>query len=856
MTIHRIIQGDTKKGLKSLPEKCVQLTVTSPPYFGLRKYLGDDVPGKEYEIGLEETPEQYIKNLVEVFREVRRVTRDDGILYLNLGDSYAGSGKGPTGKNGIQSAEKRMGFDKSDTNRGSHKYNLLGGKIPQGLKSKDLMGIPWKVAFALQTNGARSPETIIEIDKIRSALLSDFNCWAEVPKHTREAIEDLDNEWEHAHQGAWYFRSAMPWIKRNCLSGGTWLYVKSQKGVMPMTVKDLSRLDPESTQLWDGEKWNQVMETFEREIDSRDELYEIELQSGEKIGCTEDHKWPTVRGLIQTKDLIKGDVLKTCTLPDTNVYAAGLPSPDIGWLCGLYLSEGHKSGDSIIFSGNVAETESRYARLSEIISDYQGTIFTTKEIGNGQKVCVSGKVLFGIIDQYIFGKTSKTKHLTRKAWSRDNSFLDALLKGYLQGDGHWDKENSRWRLGFTNNEQLVIDLRVICARLGYSISLRRSYMTAEKGGEKFASWRGEIRMERKVASTIPGTFRPSERTEIVRIGRSRARKVWDIVLKDEPHLYSLASGVLTHNCMPESTTDRPASAIEYVFLMTKSHRYYYDAEAIRCPSSESYRNDPRPAGTLRQRVNKKSKYPDKGQFKKVDWAADKLHNGKTGHFHEKEKMAALGTNIPGHSGILKADGTPICDGLTRSYRNSDPFFESWQGLYSEAENPLAFIINPQARPELHFASFPNLLAETCIKAGTSEYGCCPKCGTPWQRIVEKNPNPSKWAHDENDRGVPKSMGGNKQSSKSLHRNGNNCQMPRGKTTGWQSNCKCKESERIPCTVLDPFMGRGTVAIVARDLGRSSIGCELNPDYIEIIKQQLQSNSCLDTGTIEYIFTKV
>lgn len=519
MTTHRIIQGDTKKGLKSLPEKCIQLTVTSPPYFGLRKYLDDDVPGKEYEIGLEETPEQYIKNLVEVFREVWRVTRDDGVLYLNLGDSYAGSGKGPTGKNGIQSAEKRMGFDKSDSNRGSHKYNLLGGKIPEGLKSKDLMGIPWKVAFALQTDGARSPETIIEIDKIRSALLSDFDCWAEVPKHTREAIEDLDNEWEHAHHGAWYFRSAMPWIKRSC--------------------------------------------------------------------------------------------------------------------------------------------------------------------------------------------------------------------------------------------------------------------------------------------------------------------------------------------MPESITDRPASAIEYVFLMTKSPRYYYDAEAIRCPSSESYRNDPRPAGMLRQRINKKSKYPDSGQFKKVDWAADKLHNGKTGHFHEKEKMAALGTNVLGHSGNLKG-----CDGNTRSYRNSDPFFESWQGLYSEADDPLAFIINPQARPELHFASFPNLLAETCIKAGTSEYGCCPKCGMPWQRIIEKNPNPSKWAHDENDRGVPKSMGGNKQSSKSLHRNGNNCQVPRGKTTGWQPGCKCEESERIPCTVLDPFMGRGTVAIVARDLGRSSIGCELNPDYIEIIKQQLQSNSCLDTGTVEYIFTKV
>ena len=271
--------------------------------------------------------------------------------------------------------------------------------------------------------------------------------------------------------------------------------------------------------------------------------------------------------------------------------------------------------------------------------------------------------------------------------------------------------------------------------------------------------------------------------------------------------------------MPESTTDRPTSAIEYVFLMAKSAKYYYDGEAIRVPATES----------TKERAN-------------YGW-------------HGKMVFDDNGHETRSQPDPIDKVGDRWCP-PTRNYRNSDPFFESWQGLYSEAENPLAFIINPQARPELHFASFPNLLAETCIKAGTSEYGCCPKCGTPWQRIVEKNPNPSKWAHDENDRGVPKSMGGNKQSSKSLHRNGNNCQMPRGKTTGWQSNCKCKESERIPCTVLDPFMGRGTVAIVARGLGRSSIGCELNPDYIEIIKQQLQSNSCLDTGTVEYIFTKV
>ena len=74
--------------------------------------------------------------------------------------------------------------------------------------------------------------------------------------------------------------------------------------------------------------------------------------------------------------------------------------------------------------------------------------------------------------------------------------------------------------------------------------------------------------------------------------------------------------------------------------------------------------------------------------------------------------------------------------------------------------------------------------------------------------------------------------------------------------GWQPGCKCGEKERSPCLVLDPFMGSGTVAVVARELNRSSVGCELNPEYIKIIKKRLQSDSCLDTGTVKYRFEEV
>jgi hypothetical protein len=308
---------------------------------------------------------------------------------------------------------------------------------------------------------------------------------------------------------------------------------------------------------------------------------------------------------------------------------------------------------------------------------------------------------------------------------------------------------------------------------------------------------------------------------------------------------------IKRNCMPESTTDRPTSAIEYVFLMTKSAKYFYDADAIRCPSSDSYQNDLRPAGVLRQRVNKKSKYPDAGQFKKQDQTGNPTYTGFNGRYKNwkqsdcSPEVSGGSKNLKGHSGNLKADGTPFVDDATRNYRNSDPFFESWQGLYQEGGEPLALIVNPQARPEIHFATFPDLLAETFIKAGTSEYGCCPKCGAPYQRIVEASGGTigESW-HPHADDEITGQIGG--MPTKGYKR----------EFKGWKPGCTCNAGDPVPCLVLDPFMGSGTVAVVARDLNRSSVGCELNPEYIKIIKQRLQAGSCLDTGVVSYHFEKV
>jgi DNA modification methylase len=131
----RLLQGDALTILRGLPSGSVRCCVTSPPYWGLRDY------GVAGQIGLEATPDEYAARLVALFAEVRRVLTDDGTLWLNLGDSYANDGKwgGSSGGKHAAALHGKTGIGRS--------------KVSTGLKPKDLVGIPWRVAFALQADG-------------------------------------------------------------------------------------------------------------------------------------------------------------------------------------------------------------------------------------------------------------------------------------------------------------------------------------------------------------------------------------------------------------------------------------------------------------------------------------------------------------------------------------------------------------------------------------------------------------------------------------------------------------------------------------------------------------------------------
>ncbi len=242
------------------------------------------------------------------------------------------------------------------------------------------------------------------------------------------------------------------------------------------------------------------------------------------------------------------------------------------------------------------------------------------------------------------------------------------------------------------------------------------------------------------------------------------------------------------NPMPESVKDRCTKAHEYIFLLTKSPRYYFDAEAIKEANSE---------GSI-----ERFGITDEGQTR--TW----------------------NTNSNKRDG--RGDGTKSSEG----FRVHVPLGRNKRSVWEIATSPF---------PEAHFATFPPELPELCIKAGTSEKGCCGKCGKPWERKTEVNylspivaSEPKDWVG---------TGPGRRPAREAVTRMGDGKDV---KTIGWSLPCKCYPGSEIlnavPCTVLDPFFGAGTTGLVADRLQRNCIGIELNPEYAAIAKRRIYGDA--------------
>ena len=275
---------------------------------------------------------------------------------------------------------------------------------------------------------------------------------------------------------------------------------------------------------------------------------------------------------------------------------------------------------------------------------------------------------------------------------------------------------------------------------------------------------------------------------------------WRVAFALQADGWYLRQDIIWHkpNPMPESVTDRCTKAHEYIFLLTKQPRYFYDAEAIKEPVT----------GQSHARAAKGYKHAFASQFK----------GSPTDSRHQNGKV------IPG----VGPETAPAGSGI----RANDSFSAAVVDLVSNRNKRSVWTVATAPYSEAHFATFPPDLIKPCIMAGTSARGCCPTCGAPWERILKKVDGENESHHGSDFRNGKKAITAN-----AMHSVGQNDRYAGTKTIGWQPTCQCERKEPVPCTVLDPFFGSGTTGMVSIELGRRCIGIELNPDYIKLAEQR-------------------
>jgi DNA modification methylase len=317
---------------------------------------------------------------------------------------------------------------------------------------------------------------------------------------------------------------------------------------------------------------------------------------------------------------------------------------------------------------------------------------------------------------------------------------------------------------------------------------------------------------------------------------------WRLALALQADGWFLRCDIIWHktNPMPESVYDRPTKAHEYVFLLAKSERYFFDAEAIKEPVS----------GTANARgngVNPKERVPagwdtregnhDEliGRYKKPGKNSRIYVERDPTHINKGEKRDADG---------LKPHGRFGREPGWRS-RQNESFSAAVAGLVATRNNRSVWTMSTAPFRGAHFATFPTALVRPCILAGTSERGCCAGCGVPWKRIIKKGKADREWQRvsggnkdGEYHGTATKDYGSAKAQNASAVKARILAGMCERKTIGWAADCNCELfTEPIPCTVLDPFAGSGTTGQVALELGRRAILIELNADYIGLIKKR-------------------
>jgi len=311
------------------------------------------------------------------------------------------------------------------------------------------------------------------------------------------------------------------------------------------------------------------------------------------------------------------------------------------------------------------------------------------------------------------------------------------------------------------------------------LNLGDSYVGAMSQHRESGSFGESSCISKKTQGGIPQTGRV-ERNRAMREGGLKPKDLvgipWRVAFALQADGWYLRQDIIWHkpNPMPESVTDRCTKAHEYIFLLSKSARYYYDAEAV--------------------------------------------------------KEAALSDEQP----RLRPNGMSVVDGKLAGRQPNC-------GVAATRNRRSVWTVATKPFSGSHFATFPPDLIQPCILAGTSERGCCPKCGKPWERVVEREREFTRPIDDD-----PKYAEDFKTTARTKSGLVGRPIVTKSETTGWRPGCECNEMgcgstddpayypyNPIPCTVLDPFNGACTTGYVAKQLGKKYIGIDLNKEYLDL-----------------------
>lgn len=309
--------------------------------------------------------------------------------------------------------------------------------------------------------------------------------------------------------------------------------------------------------------------------------------------------------------------------------------------------------------------------------------------------------------------------------------------------------------------------------------------------------------------------------------------------------------------MPESVTDRPTSAHEHVFLLAKSgeptfwlHRDGKGARPAPAPDYRWINGDAAGAETAHEppgwTEEPSAVDPERKRWRRVNLWRGQAYFYDAGAIKEAAEMKPQRRLTPRQH--YQAPGMPPQHRQGSRYARGESGQDA-PGGKRNARN--VWTINPQAFLGAHFATMPATLAERCIRAGTSERGCCPACGAPWARVVERG---------EPDLAHQRACGGDAngayagQSTKGHAAAGVQdasavkarilAGMVETRTTGWQPTCACPPHDPVPCTVLDPFSGAGTTGLVASRLQRAAVLIELNPAFGSMGAERIHADAPL------------